>query len=191
MWVSRTKDDLIIEVWEKLDCESVGAAEIEAIETAVGARFGAGAVDSPMAIARLLADEGADLRHSEILALFVDRREPAQARAGRDLPFDFESIDGAVATARTVEAIRRKLESSQQKDELRRLRERVLEAKNRAVDGSLSPRVDPRKRSELAEIAEWLTLWLQTPEIFENWLILRLNSKDFKDRFSVEVESNR
>ena len=35
MWQSRTKIDLIIEVWEKLDCESVGAAEIEAIEEAV------------------------------------------------------------------------------------------------------------------------------------------------------------
>lgn len=35
MWNSRTKIDLIIEVWEKLDCESVGAREIEAIETVV------------------------------------------------------------------------------------------------------------------------------------------------------------
>jgi len=33
MWLSRNKNDLIIEVWEKLDCENVGAAEIEAIET--------------------------------------------------------------------------------------------------------------------------------------------------------------
>ena len=32
MWKSRNKTELIIEVWEKLDCEDVGAAEIEAIE---------------------------------------------------------------------------------------------------------------------------------------------------------------
>ena len=59
MLQSRTKTDLIIEVWEKLDCESVGAAEISAIETVVLERFGDGAVESPMIIARILADEGA------------------------------------------------------------------------------------------------------------------------------------
>ena len=59
MWQSRTKNDLIIEVWEKLDCENVGAAEIEAIEVVVKEQYGEAAVDSPMIIARLLADEGA------------------------------------------------------------------------------------------------------------------------------------
>ena len=70
MWNSRNKTELIIEVWEKLDCESVGAAEIEAIETAVDEIFGKPAIDSPMKIARLLADEGAELRHSEIMELY-------------------------------------------------------------------------------------------------------------------------
>ena len=36
----RTKTDLIIEVWERLDCESIGRKEIEAIESAVRERFG-------------------------------------------------------------------------------------------------------------------------------------------------------
>ena len=40
MWQSKTKNDLIIEVWEKLDCESVGAIEIEAIETVVREKYG-------------------------------------------------------------------------------------------------------------------------------------------------------
>ena len=74
MFISRTKLDLIIEVWEKLDCESVGAKEIEAIELVVRDKFGESAVDSPMIIARELADEGAELRHAEILKLDVERR---------------------------------------------------------------------------------------------------------------------
>src|SRR4051812_28518279 len=73
MWQSRTKIDLVIEVWEKLDCESVGAVEIKAIETVVADVFGEQAVDSPMVIARLLADEGAELRHSELMDLYVER----------------------------------------------------------------------------------------------------------------------
>ena len=73
MWKSRNKTELIIEVWEKLDCESVGAAEVEAIEIAVEAVYGKPAVESPMRIARLLADEGAELRHSEIMDLYLQR----------------------------------------------------------------------------------------------------------------------
>ncbi|MBP6213648.1 MAG: hypothetical protein KA447_11435, partial [Pyrinomonadaceae bacterium] len=80
MWQARTKTDLIIEVWEKLDCENVGAAEIEAIETVIVAEYGEQARDSPMVIARLLADEGAELRHSEIMMLFVERQS--------DRPYD-------------------------------------------------------------------------------------------------------
>src|SRR5437763_1278839 len=64
----RAKRGLVIEVWEHLDCETVGARELEAVAEAVRERFGEGAVESPAAIARLLADEGAELRHSEVLA---------------------------------------------------------------------------------------------------------------------------
>jgi hypothetical protein len=66
-WKSRTKRDLMIEVWEALDCESVGAIELEAIAQAVREKFGEGAVESHASVARLLADEGAELRHAEVL----------------------------------------------------------------------------------------------------------------------------
>jgi hypothetical protein len=183
MWNARTKTDLMIEVWEKLDCESVGAAEIEAIETAVGARFGRGAVDSPMAIARILADEGAVLRHSEILRLFVDRRRPFVDEAAAEHPFDFESIAGAVETLRLIESERAAGCEAGSNERSERLRRRVLEAKARALSGAGNPRLEPRLRAELEEIAGWLTIWLQTPEIFENWLRLRTGSPDFRARF--------
>ena len=57
----------MIEVWEHLDCETVGARELEAVADAVRERFGEGAVEGPAVVARLLADEGAELRHAEVL----------------------------------------------------------------------------------------------------------------------------
>ena len=65
-WQSRTKRDLIIEVWEALDCESVGARELEQIQRVLSETLGAGAIESPAAIARVVADEGAALRHPEV-----------------------------------------------------------------------------------------------------------------------------
>jgi len=46
--------------------------------------------------------------------------------------------------------------------------------------------VNERKRAEKAEMAEWFTVWLNQPEIFDDWLALRLNSKDFRARFKEE-----
>ncbi|HRA39690.1 MAG TPA: hypothetical protein PK108_03955, partial [Pyrinomonadaceae bacterium] len=92
MWHARTKNELIIEVWEKLDCENVGSTEIEAIEIAVAAEYGQAAVDSPMIIARLLADEGAELRHAEIMRLYVERASNRPYDAAFRNLLDLESL---------------------------------------------------------------------------------------------------
>lgn len=183
MYKSRTKADLIIEVWEELDCESVGAAEITTIEEAVRERFGPAAVESPMVIARLLADEGAELRHSEIMELFIERRS--------DLPYDavFRNIINltdfktALASIRNLENLRRKLAADGDKEGLRLLREKVVHAKNGVAAAAHAARHASAKRSEHAEIAQWLTIWLQSPEVFENWIKLRRNSPDFSAKF--------
>ena len=185
MWKSRTKNDLMIEVWEALDCESVGASEISAIEEAVRGQFGENAVDLPMKIARLLADEGADLRHSEILRLDTERRleSPYDAMFRNILKFaDFKQT---VASLRQLENLRRKFLRENDREGLRLVRETALKGKNRALMIGKNPKVEVGKRREKAEIAEWFTIWLQSPEIFENWILLRQNSKDFKDKFKT------
>src|SRR5687768_8988441 len=74
-WHSRTKDDLIVEVWQHLGDPSIGAAELREIQSALNEQLGEGAVDSPAAIARLLADEGAELRHPEVVECDATWRE--------------------------------------------------------------------------------------------------------------------
>lgn len=182
MWQARTKDELIIEVWEKLDCENVGASEIQSIETVVKDTFGPQALDSPMRIARLLADEGAELRHSEIMKLWVERFESLGQNADLRNIFKFSTFSESAATIRKLENLRRKYTSDGSRDDLRRVREAVIEEKKR---------LQSQARSEYSlEIAEWLTIWLQTPEMFENWASLRQNSKDFKVKFSNVPEQN-
>ena len=183
MWQSRTKIDLIIEVWEKLDCESVGAAEIEAIEEAVSARFGDAAVESPMRIARILADEGAALRHSEIMQLWVARfaDQPHEAEFRNLIRTD--DLNAAARSIKQVDNLRSKFLATGDKDGLRLLREEVLEAKTALQKASRDKQHDVQTRQTSAEIAEWLTIWLQSPELYENWIKLRRGSADFKLRF--------
>lgn len=186
MWVSKTKQDLIIEVWEKLDCESVGAKEIEAIETVVRDIFGSNAVESPMIIARQLADEGAELRHAEILKLDVERRfESPYAPMFRNI-LKFSDFSQTLNSIRQLENLRKKFLKENNKEGLRLVRETGIKGKNRALMISKNPKVDEKKRAEKAEIAEWFKLYLQSPEIFENWIKLRQKSKDFKEKFDME-----
>ena len=189
MFKSRTKNDLIIEVWEKLDCESVGAKEIEAIETAVRDRFGASAVDSPMILARLLADEGAELRHAEIMELDVARRTESPYDAMFRNILKFADFKQALISIRRLENLRRKFLSENDKEGLRLVRETALKGKQRAQMIAGNAKIDKKKRAEKAEIAEWFTLWMQSPEVFENWIQLRQNSKDFKEKFGLATEN--
>lgn len=183
MWNSRTKNDLMIEVWEKLDCESIGASEIEAIETVVREQFGYGAVDSPMVIARLLADEGAELRHAEILELDVKRRlESPYDPMFRNI-LKFSDFKQALISIRQLENLRKKFETEKDREGLRLVRETALKGKRRAQMIAGNEKVEQTKRDEKAEIAEWFTIWLQSPEIFENWVELRRNSKNFREKF--------
>lgn len=59
----------------------------------------------------------------------------------------------------------------------------ILKGKRRAVMISKNRKVDAAKREEKAEIAQWFTVWLQTPDIFWDWLPMRKQSADFQRRF--------
>ncbi|CAN5367270.1 hypothetical protein BH10ACI3_BH10ACI3_19560 [soil metagenome] len=189
MWNARTKDDLIIEVWEKLDCENVGAVEIEAIETVIAEQFGTAAIDSPMVVARLLADEGAELRHSEIMALFVERASDRPYDAALRNVLLIDDLPRAARSLRSLESLRRKYKSENDAEGLRLLRETAIRGKRSAAELSERQSLDETTRQMNAEIAHWFTIWLQTPELFDNWLVLRRGTADFMDRFGKASET--
>ncbi len=184
-WKARTKRDLMIEVWEHLDCESIGQKELEEVMVAVRERFGDGATGSPASIARVLADEGAELRHTEVLELDARWRtsDPYEAMFRNTLKFsDFTQ---AAASIKRLENLRREFERRKDKTGLRRVRETVLKGKHRAEMIARNKSVNEQKRAEKEEIAQWFGIWLQQPEIFEDWLELRQRSVDFRARFAA------
>jgi hypothetical protein len=63
------------------------------------------------------------------------------------------------------------------------LRQQTIAEKERLLSIAEKRNLDPDKRAEVREMAEWLTLWLQSPEVFENWLKLRLKTPDFVSTF--------
>ena len=183
MWNARTKADLIIEVWEKLDCENVGAIEIEAIRTVVADQYGESAVESPMVIARLLADEGAELRHAEIMKLYLETASDRPYDAAVRNIVKIDDLKNAAASIRNLENLRRKYAGDNDKDGLRLVREIAINGKQSAADKAEKKNLDADVRQINIEIVQWFTVWLQTPEIFESWVALRQRSPDFTEKF--------
>ena len=173
MWTSRTKNDLIIEVWEKLDCENVGRGELEAIEVVIADVFGESAVDPPMILARLLANEGAELRHAEIMDLHVERASDQPYAAAFHNLVNVADLASAASSLRRLENLRLKYVSDDDKTGLRLIRETVQRAKSEC---------ESRSGEVNREIALWLRIWLQTPEIFSTWFDLRLKSPEFVEK---------
>ena len=173
--MKRTQELLIIDVWKPMDREVVGAPELESIQETIAERFGTSV--SPASIARALADHGVRLGHPEILQTDLQWRERNQLFTPEDLTFG--TIDAANALIDKIESLRRQFENDASMSE--RLRHEIRQCK---AELDLLTANEKAPNRELAqEIAQWLTIWLQTPQIFSEWLSLRRSTADFQVRF--------
>jgi hypothetical protein len=176
---ARNRHELIIQAWEEMDCESVGVAELEQIQRVIAETFGTGAVDSPAAIARQLADEGAVLRHPEVLDADTDWRDK---RLFEHNELDFLSLQGALAAIRKLEAQRVAYVNEGDESLLKELVSFIAEVQDELAFVVHSKTIGPGTRAEVNEVLGWLAIWRQTPDLFNDWLELRLASSEFRER---------
>ena len=160
------RDEFIIEVWEAMGKEVVGASELGLIEQAVVERFGS--AGGPASIARVLADHGARLGHPEILQADARWREKQLLFTADDL--EFGNLEAARKLINRIE----QLEGDPAKRESLRRSVRLLKTELDSLSSS---------KQLAAEVSQWLTVWLQNPQIFTEWLALRQNTAEFRERF--------
>ena len=186
-WSARNKRDLIIEVWEYLDCESVGASELEQIQQALTEKFGAGALTSPASIARTVADEGAVLRHPEVFQCDVKWRQENLKKWEFREGLDFSDFSSAFESVVKLEEQRLRLQADNEATGLNELRDIVMAARKDSLLQARSKILDGSARERRREISEWLTVWLQSPELFSDWLDLRRRSPEFQRKFPEDA----
>jgi len=146
---------------------------------------------SPAFVARQLADEGAELRHPQIIESDVHWRQAflknrvdkfaAVEQLSSGARLDIE--EGGLLIGR-MEKLRQEFERDDDDTRLNDLRTIAADARQRAEAMGKNRKLDEKVRREQSEIAEWLKVWLQTPALFENWLELRRRSEEFRKRFS-------
>ena len=165
-----TREEFIVDVWDGLRGEVVGASELSLIQDAFVERFGSAI--SPASIARVLADHGAQLGHPEILQADARWRENQLLFTAEDL--EFANLDTANRLINKVQHLWQQSQSDVTGQERLRQAVRGLKTELESVAAA---------KPLAAEFAQWLTVWLQNPPIFAEWLTLRQNTREFRDRF--------
>jgi hypothetical protein len=96
------------------------------------------------------------------------------------LPFDqpyagirqhtFEELEQSLVD---VLQVYREALSAGQRDRARYCRRQVIAAKDRAKFLAVTPRTTPEKRTQKEEMAQWMLVWLENPEVFPAWVDAR------------------
>ena len=172
--MTTTKDELIVAVWNQSGRDVVSASDLTQINAALAERFGSEA--SPASIARVLADHGARLGHPEILLADARWRESHRLFTPDDLAFD---------TINAADAFIQKLERLRHSHDQQSLRYSVQLVKHELDVLATVPNVPANRRAVAGEAAQWLTVWLQNPQIFAGWLDLRRSTVEFRELFGT------
>jgi|SRR5262252_7329703 len=183
--------EIIVSLWREFGSPAVGASELTRLHDALAEIFARDKVPSPARIARELAQEGAALRHPEIIesdarwreAQIADRLNAFQSLRLLQTGVPLQLNQAAAIIAELEEQRGRFLNTSDEVAlaEVKTLGREAREvAKNRSMDSLLSA----ADREVQAEISEWFRVWLETPNLFSQWLELRRSSEAFKQKFS-------
>jgi hypothetical protein len=186
------RHELIVSNWRALGENSVGAAELIAIQDALAAVFGKDQIPGPASIARELAHEGAELRHPEVIECDAAWRQARWEREAErfkrldDLvsegPLTMKRAEGLLAE---LDRLRQEFASTNDDEGLARLHEFAVSVQQSSHALAKSV-VDVAALAEQTEIAEWLKVWIQTPTIFTDWLELRKRSAEFRKKFHAD-----
>lgn len=180
----------VVDVWRSLGEPKVGEHELRQIKKTLGNEPAPG-VTSPATIARILADEGAELRHPEIIEFDARWREAQIKNEAKGL----DSISGLTAEKalslkqaesliKRLEKLRQRFDRTGNEQSSRQVRALAIEGRQAAISRAKNRSLGEALTLEQSEVAEWLRIWLQTPTLFEQWLELRKSSADFKKSFS-------
>jgi hypothetical protein len=92
----------------------------------------------------------------------------------------FSSFEEAEATISRLQNLYREYHAASDKRGVEYCRKIAFLGRRRAELISRNKRVNPHKRLQKQEIATWFRIWLETPNIFENWLALRKSTEEFQ-----------
>lgn len=181
---SPTKKKLILEIAGELAVPRFTPAEVEQIRRQLVARLGASGKTSAEYIAGVLETAGMRIVWSTKADTEGQYEEEFQ-----DL-LHFATLEDAEMCIMRLDELHRKFQEEKERAAAERVLEVARMGRRRAEMIARNRKVEPEKRAEKEEIVQWFKLWLETPDLFFDWLEARKASPDFQRRFAKSASAD-
>jgi hypothetical protein len=173
-----TKKELILQIARELSVPRFTPAEVEQIRRQLVARLGAGGKTSPDYIAGVLETAGMRI----VWSTKADT-EGQYEEEFHDL-LHFATLEDAEMCIVRLDELLRKFQEDGERAAVERVLEVARLGRRRAEMIARNHKVEPEKRAEKEEIMQWFKVWLDSRDVFFDWVEVRKSSPDFLRRFA-------
>ena len=182
----KTKKQIILDYCKECGIHVVGPGEIRQIAEEINRTLGPQKKTSFTYIAQVLQEAGLALNyHDRYLHPSLPQPYVTQLKGA----LQYRDLSTAESSLRRLDEAYQTYARAADRTGIALVRSLLLKGKERAQKLAANPRVDPAKRREKQEIAHWFTVWLQTPDLFFDWLALRKRSEEFHRLFGATEAS--
>jgi hypothetical protein len=173
----KTKKALILETAREIKVEQWTPAEIDQLRRRLLAEHGEAGKTETEYIADVLKDAGQKV--------IVNQQEEAEEQYEEEFEdlLHFKTLEDAEVSIMRLDELMRKFRAHAEHAAVERVLNVARLGKRRAEMISRNHKVEPKKRAEKAEIAAWFRIWLETPDAFFDWLDVRKQAPDFREKF--------
>lgn len=179
-----TQKALILEYRDRHGLRQAGRREITLIQAELRRVLGPERRVSASYIANVLRQAGTTVKYED---RFVDATLPEPYATRLEGALEFRDLKSAEASLRKLDAVYREYRAAADPTGVRLVRAVVIKGKQRAGSLARNPRVKAEKRREKQEIANWFRVWLESPDLFFDWLDLRRQSEEFRQLFDPKL----
>jgi hypothetical protein len=173
----KSKKDLILETAREIGASKWTLAEIDQLRRRLQAEHGEAGRTSSEYIGDVLKTAG-----WKVLLTLQEEAEEQYEEEFEDL-LHFKTLEDAEVSIMRLDELMRKFQAHGEHAAVERVLGIARLGKRRAEMISRNHKVEPHKREEKVEIADWFRIWLETPDAFFDWLDVRKQSPDFRARF--------
>lgn len=174
------KKKLILEAGRELGVTIFTPAEVEQIRRQLMMRLGAAGRAAPEYIAAVLGQAGFPVRRP------IQPGPTRYEEEFRDL-LKFATLEDAEMCIIRLDELLRKFRQEGDREGASRVITVAQLGHRRAVMIARNAKVDAEKRTEKEEVSRWFKVWLETPEAFFDWLELRKQASEFRQRFGTRA----
>jgi hypothetical protein len=141
---------------------------------------------SPAEIASILIDEDLPVRFDQVFNMSTPEDRYDQLFSS---VLDLSTLATAEQSLHKMQVIHRQLLDEGDRRGAQYALEIARTAKETALRESADDRLSRRRAAELREIAQWFTIWLQTPKLFAQWHDVRKSTAEYRRLFAAEDDT--